>query len=140
MSGATEILKYKLSRKALVRLYNTMVRLILEYGYVIYANCTGGLAHYLEANQAARNCTGALHHTFQFLFCCLIRLADFRSSSHLSKTNHGHVWVNPGRYITPYNIELAYATEYVFKFLRQFYQLLLENTLSYGSVHSTVFQ
>mgnify|MGYP002259906745 FL=1 len=62
-------LKYKLSRKALIRLYLTMIRPILEYGCVLFDNCTDGLSSSLEAVQfeAARICTGALRHTPRLL-------------------------------------------------------------------------
>ena len=58
-------LKYKLSRNTLVRLYKAMVRPILEYGCVIFDNCTIDLAKSLESVQyeAARICLGALKRT-----------------------------------------------------------------------------
>ena len=54
-------LKYKLSRDTLVRLYKAMVRPILEYGCVLFDNCTINLANALESVQfeAARICLGA---------------------------------------------------------------------------------
>ena len=57
--------KYKLSRKALIKLYLTMVRPILEYGCVLFDNCGHGLSDLIESIQfgAAKICTGALRHT-----------------------------------------------------------------------------
>ena len=57
--------KFKLSRKALITLYFSMVRPILEYGCVLFDNCGQGLSDLLESIQyeAAKICTGALRHT-----------------------------------------------------------------------------
>ena len=62
-------LKYKLSRKALIRLYTTMIRPILEYGCAIFDNCSDILANSLESvqYQAARICTGAMRHTPRYI-------------------------------------------------------------------------
>ena len=62
-------LKFKLSRNALIRIYSTMIRPILEYGCVLFDNCTDGLSTSLESIQfeAARICTGALRHTPRIL-------------------------------------------------------------------------
>ena len=58
-------LKYKLSRNTLSKLYTTMIRPILEYGCVLFDNCSQHLSQSLETVQyeAARICLGALRHT-----------------------------------------------------------------------------
>ena len=58
-------LKYKLSRQTLIRLYSTMIRPILEYGCVLFDNCTENLSQSIEAVQyeAARICLGATRYT-----------------------------------------------------------------------------
>ena len=58
-------LKYKLSRNILETIYMVYVRPILEYGDVIFDNCTDNLKSDLENNQigAAQIVTGAKGHT-----------------------------------------------------------------------------
>ena len=58
-------LKFKLSRKTLSKLYLSMIRPILEYGCVLFDNCTQELSDLLEGLQyeAARICTGAIKFT-----------------------------------------------------------------------------
>ena len=60
--------KYRLSRNALSKLYKSMIRPILEYGCILFDNCTQELSKLLESVQyeAARICTGALRHTDRF--------------------------------------------------------------------------
>ena len=58
-------LKFSMGRNSLIHIYQTMIRPILEYGCIIYDNCTSGEAELLESVQldAARVCTGALWNT-----------------------------------------------------------------------------
>ena len=57
--------KYKLPRPALQRIYLTMIRPILEYGDIIFDNCSIYLKNKLESVQrrAAIICTNAYRHT-----------------------------------------------------------------------------
>ena len=54
-------LKFKLDRKALECIYTSFIRPLLEYGDIIFNNCTQRLKDELESIQleAARNVTGA---------------------------------------------------------------------------------
>ena len=58
-------LNFSMGRNSLIHIYQTMIRPILEYGCIIYDNCTSGEAELLESVQldAARVCTGALWNT-----------------------------------------------------------------------------
>ena len=62
-------LKFRLSRNTLIRLYKSMVRPILEYGGVIFDNCSQTLSDSIESVQyeAARICLGALKRTPRYL-------------------------------------------------------------------------
>ena len=61
-------LKFSMGRNSLIHIYQTMIRPILEYGCIIYDNCTSGEAELLESVQlgAARVCTGALWNTSKY--------------------------------------------------------------------------
>ena len=61
-------LKFSMGRNSLIHIYQTMIRPILEYGCIIYDNCTCGEAELLESVQldAARVCTGALWNTSKY--------------------------------------------------------------------------
>ena len=63
--GIMRRLKYVLSRQTLVKLYTTLIRPILEYGCIIFDNCTVRDQELLETVQldAARICTGSLWNT-----------------------------------------------------------------------------
>ena len=58
-------LKFRFSRNTLIRLYKSMVRPILEYGCIIFDNCSQTLSDSLESVQyeAARICLGAYKRT-----------------------------------------------------------------------------
>ena len=58
-------LKFFLGRKSLTHIYITMIRPILEYGCILYDNCTRQESELLESVQyeAARVCIGALWNT-----------------------------------------------------------------------------
>ena len=59
------LLKYKLNRSTLVCLYKSLIRPLMEYGDVIWDNCTEGEASLLESIQyeCARVVTGAIKGT-----------------------------------------------------------------------------
>ena len=61
-------LKVSMGRNSLIHIYQTMIRPILEYGCIIYDNCTSGEAELLESVHldAARVCTGALWNTSKY--------------------------------------------------------------------------
>ena len=63
--GIMRRLKYVLSRQTLVKLYTTLIRPILEYGCIIFDNCTVRDQELLETVQldSARVCTGSLWNT-----------------------------------------------------------------------------
>ena len=58
-------LKYLLSRKTLTHLYKSLIQPILEYGCIIFDNCTAHDSSLIEKVQydAARVCTGAMYNT-----------------------------------------------------------------------------
>ena len=60
-----KLLKYKLNRSTLVCLYKSLIRPLMEYGDVIWDNCTEGEASLLESIQyeCARVVTGAIKGT-----------------------------------------------------------------------------
>ena len=63
-----KLLKVSMGRNSLIHIYQTMIRPILEYGCIIYDNCTSGEAELLESVQldAARVCTGALWNSSKY--------------------------------------------------------------------------
>jgi hypothetical protein len=58
-------LRYKIPRPALEKIYLTMIRPVLEYGNILYDNCTNQQSNKIEALQrrAALICSGAYRHT-----------------------------------------------------------------------------
>ena len=58
-------LKYRVNRSTLVCLYKSLIRPLMEYGDVIWDNCTDGESQLLESIQydSARVVTGAIKGT-----------------------------------------------------------------------------
>ena len=57
--------RHNLPRKALETIYISMIRPVIEYGYVLYDNCTLSAGQTIEhiQRQAALICTGGYRHT-----------------------------------------------------------------------------
>ena len=73
-------LKFFLGRKSLTHIYITIIRPILEYGCILYDNCTRQESELLESVQyeAARVCIGALLNTSKIKLLQELRLSKRR--------------------------------------------------------------
>ena len=89
-------LKFKLSRKTLEKLYLTMIRPILEYGCVLFDNCTQELADLIEGLQyeAARICTGARKYTSRARLLAELGWEPLHIRRHFFKLVHFYKIIN----------------------------------------------